>query len=430
MSFKAPRGVADILPDEQPAWEFVRSTAARVAERFGYRRIDTPVFEDTALFRRGVGEDTDIVQKEMYSFQDLGGDSLTLRPEGTASVCRAYMEHGMASWPKPVRLYYLEPMFRYERPQAGRFRQFHQFGVELFGDASAQVDVEVIELGWLFLRELGLKNLTLRVNSIGDAHDRARHLQALRDYYSKHAPELPQVDRDRLDRSPLRLLDSKEPESQSLAENAPRSVDYLSDASRRRWDDTLLLLDGLKAVYPDMTYTVDHRLVRGLDYYTHTVFEIEPEGGGGQSALLGGGRYDGLMEALGGQLTPGTGFAAGLERLVLNLQRQGAPVPPATAVNVVAIPLGEASTLKAVELAAALRLRGVSTVLAPAGRSLKDQLRFANTLSARYALILGERELQRGVAALKALAGDGGQVETPLDPDAILAAMSGDTGGR
>lgn len=425
MPFKAPRGVADILPHDQTAWQFVRATAARVAERFGYRRIDTPVFEDTALFRRGVGEETDIVQKEMYSFQDLGGDSLTLRPEGTAPVCRAYLEHGMASWPKPVRLYYIEPMFRYERPQAGRFRQFHQFGVELFGDTSPQADVEVIELGWLFLRELGLRGLSLRVNSIGDALDRARHMVALRDYYTMHAAALPQVDRDRLGRSPLRLLDSKEPESQSLAENAPRSADYLSDASRRRWEETLLLLDGLRAVYPDLACAVDHRLVRGLDYYTHTVFEIEPHGAEGQSTLLGGGRYDGLMEALGGQPTPGTGFAAGLERLVLNLGRQEASVPPAAAVSVVAIPLGEDATRKAVALAAALRLRGVSTVLAPVGRSLKDQLRYANTLSARYALILGERELQRGVATLKDLAGDGGQNEVALSPEEIVAAIAG-----
>ncbi len=423
MAFRAPRGVSDILPDQQPYWELVRGVAVRVSERFGYRRIDTPLFEDTPLFRRGVGEETDVVQKEMYTFQDLGGDSLTLRPEGTAPVCRAYIEHGMASWPKPVRLYYIEPMFRYERPQAGRFRQFHQFGIEVFGDTSPQIDVEVIELGWLFLRELGLKNLTLRINSIGDAQDRPRHLAALREYYAAHLATLPALDRDRLQRSPLRLLDSKEPGSQALAEKAPRSLDYLSEANRRRWDETLTLLDELKRVYPDFSYAVDHRLVRGLDYYTHTVFEIEPLDASGQSTLLGGGRYDGLMELLDGPPTPGIGFAAGIERLILNLQRQGiAPTVP-TAVEVVVAALGDAATRRGVELAAALRSRGVATVLGPAGRGLKDQLRFANGLAARHLLILGDRELQKGVAALKPLQGDGGQIEVPLDAQKIFEAV-------
>ena len=423
MAFNAPRGTADILPDEQPHWELIRRTAASVAERFGYRRIDTPAFEDTSLFKRGVGEETDVVQKEMYTFEDLGGDSLTLRPEGTAPVCRAYIEHGMASWPKPVRLYYVEPMFRYERPQAGRFRQFHQFGVEAFGDTSPQVDVEVIELGWLFLRELGLKGLSLRVNSIGDSIDRPRHLQALRAYYAQHADELPKVDRDRLQRSPLRLLDSKEPESQALAERAPKSVDYLSDANRARWDQTLRLLDGLKSVYPEMDYAVDHRLVRGFDYYTHTVFEIEPAGAQGQSTLLGGGRYDGLMEALGGQPTPGIGFAAGLERLVLNLRKQTPAESSGTGVQIVAVALGDAASQKVVEIAAALRAKGVATVIAPSGRPMRDQLRFANSLSAKYALIVGQKEIERGVATLKIMAAEGGQFEVGLDVHAVLAAI-------
>jgi histidyl-tRNA synthetase len=285
------------------------------------------------------------------------------------------------------------------------------------------VDVEVIELGWLFLRELGLKDLTLRINSIGDANDRPRHLQALRDYYSRHMDELPKVDRDRLQRSPLRLLDSKEPESQALAEKAPRSVDYLSEANLRRWEETLLLLQQLQAVYPDLNFVVDHRLVRGLDYYTHTVFEIEPEGAGGQGALLGGGRYDGLMETLGGQPTPGTGFAAGLERLVLNLQLQERHVAPEASVQVVAVAVSAAASRKVVEVAAALRARGVSVVVAPAGRTMRDQLRFANALSTRHALIIGDRELERGVATLKRMTGEGEQTEIGLDGEAIVTAL-------
>jgi len=415
LPFKAPRGTADILPDQQPYWEFVRRTAASVAERFGYRRIDTPMFEETSLFRRGVGEDTDIVQKEMYTFEDLGHDSLTLRPEGTASVCRAYIEHGMASWAKPVRLYYVGPMFRYERPQAGRFRQFHQFGVEAFGDSSPQVDVEVIELAWVFLQELGLKGLSLRVNSIGDVTDRPRHLQALRGYYSSHASRLPEIDRQRLQRSPLRLLDSKEPESQALAEKAPKSVDHLSEDSARRWKETLRLLEGLARVYPGFGYSVDHRLVRGLDYYTHTVFEVEPADAKGQSTVLGGGRYDGLMEVLGGPPTSGIGFAAGLERPILNLQKQGVEPPNRASVQLVAVHMGEAAQVKVMQLASELRAAGVSCVLAPAERSLKAQLRYADAVGAPYALIVGVRELERGAGALKALKGDGAQVEVPLD---------------
>jgi histidyl-tRNA synthetase len=246
----------------------------------------------------------------------------------------------------------------------------------------------------------------------------------LREYYSAHAGSLPKVDLDRLQRSPLRLLDSKEPESQALAEAAPRSVDYLSEASARRWQETLQLLDSLKTVYPDLTYAVDHRLVRGLDYYTHTVFEVEPEGAQGQSTLLGGGRYDGLMEVLGGLPTPGVGFAAGLERFILNLQKQRVDVDTAPSVDLVLVHMGEAAASRAVEVAAALRLRGVSAVVATAGRSLKAQMRFADSVSARYALIIGERELARGVGSLKTLSEGGEQTEVSLTPEAVAAEVA------
>lgn len=425
MQFKAPRGTSDILPQQQPHWEFVTRAAADVAARFGYRRIDTPLFEDTSLFKRGVGTDTDIVQKEMYSFQDTGGEEVTLRPEGTAPVCRAYLEHGMSSWPQPVRLYYVGPMFRYERPQAGRYRQFHQFGVEVFGDESPEVDAEVIELGWLFLRDLGLTGLKLRLNSIGDAADRPRHLDALRGYYSARLADLPAIDRERLGRSPLRLLDSKEPQSQELAVQAPRSIDYLSDASARRWESVLRAVDRLKAVYPELSYEVDHRLVRGLDYYTHTVFEIEPEGAQGQSTLLGGGRYDGLMEVIGGPRTPGIGFAAGLERFILNLQKQGVGVDAGRAVNVVIVHLGEAAASVALELAAGLRRGGTAALMAPAGKSMKAQMRYADAVESRYALIIGDREIAAGTGQLKDLkAGEGQQVEVKLDAEAVARAVN------
>ncbi|MEX0762329.1 MAG: histidine--tRNA ligase [Dehalococcoidia bacterium] len=424
MPFNAPRGTSDILPGDQPLWDHVHRTAERVARQFAYGRIDTPLFETTELFARGVGDETDIVQKEMYSFEDHGGDSITLRPEGTAAVCRAYLEHGMSNLPQPVRLFYNAPMFRYERPQAGRFRQFHQFGIEAIGDPSPQVDVEVIEMGWRFVRELGLSGVTLRINSIGDASDRPRYVKDLKAYYEKHIDSLPKVARDRLERAPLRLLDAKEPECQDLAHDAPKSLDYLSEENARHWEEFLGLLDGLKLVYPDLNYTVDHRLVRGLDYYTRTVFEIEPEDARGQSTLLAGGRYDGLMEKLGGPPTPGIGFAAGLERLILNVQRQEVPVPGPPVLDIVTVHLGEAAQARAAQLAAALRLEGLSVVNAPAGRSMKAQMRYANQASARFALIIGEREIERGVAALKPLDG-GEQVEVPLEASAIAAAVSG-----
>ncbi|MDP6668020.1 MAG: histidine--tRNA ligase, partial [Dehalococcoidia bacterium] len=271
MNFKRPRGTADILPEDQPYWSHVYASARRVAAQFGYNRIDTPTFEDTSLFRRGVGDYTDIVQKEMYSFEDHGGDSITLRPEGTASVCRAYIENGLHNGPQPVRLYYMAPMFRYERPQAGRFRQHNQFGVEAIGDQSPEVDAEIIELGWRYLAELGITDVTLRLNSLGDPEGRADYINDLDKYFLGFADQLPKVDRDRLERAPLRVLDSKARETQILADNAPRSVDYIGGEAKKHWDALLVLLEGMKLVYPEFSFAIDHRLVRGLDYYNRTV---------------------------------------------------------------------------------------------------------------------------------------------------------------
>ena len=270
-NFKAPRGVADILPEDQILWTAVKSTAILTARQFGYQQIDTPMFEQTGLFRRGVGDETDIVQKEMYSFDDLGGESLTLRPEGTAPVCRAYIEHGMHNLPQPVRVFYIAPMFRYDRPQAGRYRQHHQFGCEAIGDPSPIIDAEIIEIGLRYITALGLSDVTVRINSIGDPESRGDHANDLRNHYSKYTSDLPKVDRDRLDRAPLRLLDSKEPATQRLSADAPKSLDYLSDGAQDHWESLLDLLDGLKVAYPEFNYRIDHTLVRGLDYYNRTV---------------------------------------------------------------------------------------------------------------------------------------------------------------
>lgn len=410
--FKTPRGTQDILPKDQPYWDYVRRIATRVASEFGYGRIDTPMFEATSLFQRGVGDDTDIVQKEMYSFEDNGGDSLTLRPEGTASVCRAYIEHGMQNLPQPVRQYYIAPMFRYERPQAGRLRQHHQFGAEAIGDSSPAVDAEVIELGFRYLRQLGISGFTLRLNSLADPDERKPYLAKLFEYFSRYSDELPKVDLARLQRAPLRLLDSKEDKTRKIGEGAPRSIDHLGPESQEHWDTLLSLLDGLKATYPEFSYQVDHRLVRGLDYYNRTVFEFEPEDAGGQGTMIAGGRYDPLIEILGGQPTPGIGFGSGIERIILELKAQEVAVPHAEPLDVVLVSIGAARTAAA-RLATDLRSRGISTVLAPE-RSLKAQMRYANQVNAIHAVILGERELKSGVASVKPMRSDAPQAEVLL----------------
>lgn len=405
--YQAPRGTADLLPDVQPYWSFVRSQAESVARSFGYGRIDTPIFEDTGLFLRTVGEDTDIVQKEMYSFKDRGDQDLTLRPEGTAPVCRAYLEQGMRSLAQPIRLFYTCPMFRYDRPQAGRFRQFHQFGVEAIGDGDAAVDVEVIQLAMAMLDSLGLTGLTLVLNSIGDAADRPAYLNALRDHFSPHLDKLGADDRRRFDTNPLRLLDSKDPAVQPLLEDAPRSVDHLGGPAREHWEQ---LQSYLKAV--DVPYQEDHRLVRGLDYYTRTVFEIHPKVEGAQSAICAGGRYDGLIEQLGGPATPGIGFAAGIERMILNLQRQGVEPPPDSPAPIVVAYRGDSAKSRGLQLAAELRSEGLVVILAPE-RSLKAQMRYASSAGASRVLILGEAELAKDVVTLRDMAA-GEQEEIPI----------------
>ncbi len=417
--FTTPRGVADILPEDQSLWNAVRATATATAQQFGYQQIDTPVFENTDLFRRGVGSETDIVQKEMYSFEDLGGDSLTLRPEGTAPVCRAYIEHGMHNLSQPVRLFYLAPMFRYDRPQAGRFRQHHQFGCEAIGDPSPIVDAEIIEIGLRYIQSLGLSDITLRINSIGDGDTRSKYSEALRRHYSEHAASLPKVDRDRLERAPLRLLDSKEATTRELSASAPRSLDFLSAGAREHWQTLLGYLEAIKTAYPTFTYRVDHTLVRGLDYYNRTVFEFEPANQTSQSSLFGGGRYDPLIGILGGQSTPGVGFGSGIERIILEIERQNSLPIDDTAANAVIVHMGASATKTASSIAAQLRNRGLAILMAPDGKSMRAQMRFANRCNADYAVIIGEREIEQKVAALKSLRSDDAQSTVDLDARSI-----------
>ena len=388
--FRAPRGTTDLLPDQQKYWRYIESKAMELAGEYGFGRIDTPVFEDSDLFIRSVGEGTDIVEKEMYTFDDRGGDSVTLRPEGTAPVCRAYLEHGMHNQPQPVRMYYFCPVFRYERPQAGRFREHHQFGLEVLGDPDPSVDAEVIEFASRFMGALGLSDINILVNSIGDPECRPAYIERLRDHYSGLKGQLCPDCLTRLDRNPLRLLDCKVATCHALGDEAPRSADHLCQPCQDHWDR---LEEYLAAM--EITYQVDHRLVRGLDYYTRTVFEVQPRDVGGQSTILGGGRYDGLIQELGGRATPGIGFATGMERLTLNLQRGDIEVPEAPSPIYLVANVGAGARPAALKLAADLRRAGVGAVLSSGSRALRGQMRQANALNIPYALILGDDEIER-----------------------------------
>lgn len=396
--FSSPRGTSDLLPEEWPYWRFVRDTAERVCWLFGYERIDTPVFEHAGVYLRTAGEGTDVVEKEMYVFKDRGDDLLALRPEGTAGVVRAYIEHGLANLPQPRRLYYIAPNFRYDRPQAGRYRQHTQFGIEAIGDGSALVDAEVIDLMTTFLRELGLRNYTLKLNSIGDRVCRPGFVAALRAYYGPHLAELCADCNVRFEKNPMRLLDCKDARCQPFMAGAPRLKDHLCDACREHFAG----LEGYLAAL-SIAYEIDERLVRGLDYYTRTVWECHPHVEGAQSSMINGGRYDGLAELLGGPPTPGIGFGGGIERLVINLKRDGVQVPPDKPLTLFIAHMAPAAEAMALRIAREVRQAGLTAVVGPAGRSLKAQLRQANTRGARFAAIIGEREAAAGEVTLRDL---------------------------
>ena len=396
--YRSVRGAEDILPDAQPRWRSVHDTMVSVCERYSYGRIDTPIFEDYNLFVRGVGEVTDIVEKEMYLIPDKsGGDTLALRPEATAAVCRAYLQHGLHARPQPVRLYtVMAPMFRYSRPQSGRLRQFHQLNVEAIGDPDATVDAEILGLCWQVFVELGLKDLTLQLNSIGDPACRPAYVQALKSYYGEHVESLCRDCTARLDRAPLRLLDCKNAPCQPFIEDAPRSRDHLCPDCESHFADLVGFLEGM-----GVPFTLDHRLVRGLDYYTRTVFEVQTTDDGAQNALGGGGRYDGLVQEIGGNPTPGVGFAMGIERIILNLERQSIPPPDVPTPTVFLAYVGENARHRAVVLSAELVRSGVTNILGPASKSLKAQLRQAGTMGVPYAAIIGRREAESGTVTLR-----------------------------
>ncbi len=417
MSVEPVRGMDDTLPDEIPWWTLAEDAVREMARRYNYREIRVPLVEHTELFARGIGAATDIVAKEMYTFQDRGERSLTLRPEGTAPVARAYLTHGWQTSEPFQKLFYLGPMFRYEKPQKGRQRQFHQYGIEVLGALDPTVDAEVIAFAWSLMEMLGLGGLRLRLNSIGCREDRARYRDVLTAHFESTIDRMCNDCRRRLTENPLRILDCKEAACQPFIAAAPGSADHLCTECAEHFAAVRVWLDQL-----DLAYDIDPRLVRGLDYYTRTVFELASSDLGAQDALIGGGRYDGLVELLGGPPTPGIGFAGGFERLVhvLRERHRDALVPERLDLFLAAV--GEAGRCAAMKLANDLRSAGVSVDVDHRDRALRKQMAQANQSRARYVLVLGDDEVRAGKGRLKDM--DSGEArEVLLDPEGLAAAL-------
>jgi len=395
MAYKSVRGMRDILPDEADYWTGLEATIRDVARRFNYREIRPPLVEHTELFSRGIGAATDVVNKEMYTFPDKKGRSLTLRPEATASVVRSYVEHGMATQDPFQKLFYIGPMFRYEKPQKGRSRQFHQYGVEAIGSLDPSLDVEVISLAWSLMHDLGLGGLSLRLNSIGCAADHERYRDALRAHFAPHIDSMCEDCQRRYDDNPLRILDCKNRTCQPYIADAPGSAEHLCADCAEHFGKVKELLDQL-----GLDYVVDPHLVRGLDYYTRTVFELTSKDLGAQDALLGGGRYDDLVKMIGGPDTPGVGFAGGMERLILVLKEREEQVMERR-IDLFLATLGDAGRTLALDLSNGVRQEGLSVDLDYRGRAFRKQMTQANKVSARYLLVLGDDEATAKVGKLK-----------------------------
>ena len=391
-----PKGTKDMLPQDAYKWHYVESVARETAALFGFRDIRTPMFEHTELFTRGVGETTDIVTKEMYTFLDKGGRSMTLRPEGTAGVARAFIENGLAQQTLPMKAYYLASVFRYERPQNGRLREHHQFGVELYGSELPSADAEVIALAHTFLTKAGLKSLSLNINSIGCRECRAKYNAALKEYIGANLGNMCSACRDRFDRNPLRILDCKEEKCRAITAGAPRITDFLCDGCREHFAEVQNTLARL-----NIPFAVNPSIVRGLDYYTRTVFEFVSDDIGAQGTVCGGGRYNHLVEEVGGKPTAAVGFGLGLERLLMVLENTGALTAEPERSDVYLAALGERAAEYVPVLAAKLRAAGVKTEFDLMGRGLKAQMKYADKCGARFSAVIGDEEMARGSAALK-----------------------------
>lgn len=409
---RSPRGTEDILPEKAKKWQYIESKLRETADRFHYEEIRTPIFEHTEVFQRSVGDSTDIVQKEMYTFKDRSGRSLTLRPEGTAPVVRSYVQHKLYGLPnQPVKLFYFSEMFRYERPQKGRMRQLHQFGVEVLGSADPAVDAEVISLAMHCYESLGLKSLKLVINSLGDRASRQEYRTALVEHFIPHQEDLCANCQNRLQDNPLRVLDCKEDMDHPAMQTAPSILDFLNESSKDYFDQVLKYLDIM-----DIDYVIDPNLVRGLDYYNHTAFEImsEAEGFGALTTLLGGGRYDGLTEELGGPAQPGIGFGMGLERLLLALEIENIKLPVEKTLDSYIVSLGERAKTFAIKLAFDLRKQGIQVDLDYMQRGMRAQFRAADRLKAKYVIVIGEDELEKDVVNVRTMA-TGDQQEVPVE---------------
>lgn len=408
MLTNAPRGTKDILPDTVGDWNYVEGEIRELCRRFGYSEIRTPIFEHTELFQRGIGEGTDVVDKEMYTFTDRGERSITLRPENTASAVRAYLQNKLYAQSNLVKLFYIGSMFRYDRPQAGRMREFHQFGVEALGEANPAVDAEVILLAMNLLEGLGLKDLELSINSVGCPKCRSKYRTMLQDFFRDKLEDLCEDCRSRFERSPLRILDCKKDSDKPYMADAPKITDCLCEECADHFAKLKELLTSA-----GISFTHDPRLVRGLDYYTKTAFEIKYPPLGAQSAVAGGGRYDGLIEEMGGNPTPAVGFATGLERLLLALESQNLLPDKNRSVDAYVVALGEAAQAEGFKLLNSLRQQGLSAAMDFAGRSMKAQMKQANKLGAKYSVILGEDEITEGVVMLRSME-DSSQAKVPM----------------
>ncbi len=415
---KAPRGTNDVLPEESSKWRFIENKLIGTAELFGFKEIRVPVFEHTEVFVKNVGDTTDVVQKEMYTFTDKGDRSITLRPEFTAGVIRSVVEHSLTSAALPVKVCYHGGCYRYEKPQAGRLREFHQFGAECVGAATPAADAEIIALASQLLSDIGISKISLEINSIGCPVCRANYHKALKEYFETRKSDLCATCVDRLDRNPMRILDCKSPVCSDIAKDAPVVIDYLCDECREHFDGVKAHLDAM-----EIEYKVNPQIVRGLDYYTRTVFEFISGDIGAQATVCGGGRYDGLLEQMGGQPQPALGFAMGIERLLMVLESQGTALPEPMMCDLYIAPMGDAALMKASVLASALRREGFMVVTDIVGRGLKAQMRYANKIGAQFTVVIGDSELESGKVVLKCMeSGEGREIDLENLADELYSA--------
>ena len=408
MLTKAPKGTKDMMPDEAYKWQYIEEEFKKLCELYGYNEIRTPMFEHTELFQRGVGDSTDIVQKEMYSFQDYGKRDITLKPEGTSPVVRAFVEHKLYAGPQPNKFYYNTPCFRYEKPQAGRLREFHQFGIETFGSKDMMADAEIICLAQDFLTKMGITDIELRINSVGCPECRKKHRAALREFLKPKYDELCDTCKDRFERNPMRIIDCKSPVCHQLVQGAPMMIDYLCDDCKEAFES---LKDNLDAL--GVEYVVDPGIVRGLDYYTKTAFEFVTTKIGAQGTVCGGGRYDHLVEEIGGPETPGVGFGLGKERLLLTMETCDVEIPKPNGADVFIAVMGDEAKATGLKLLGQLRADGIKAQMDVMGRNIKNQFKFANRIGATKTVVIGADELANDSFAVKDMT-TGEQVEVPM----------------